>query len=452
MPTGAKYGGRKSKVLETEYTKADKEAAKKKAMTPKQLREENEKLKRQNAELEKWMQYGTRCCICGEMKLMTESTRSYYRNADPMSRNPVSSICRDCANMIALRAVSDGVEKEPTKDSVRQALFYLNRPFLEKVWDNASKEFNNEELIHRPLNMWKAYVRHITNGNYDNLTFMDSDGLTSFKMEQEKNRLMAEEEKLTKKEKKAIDKMADDVRETFLANKRTTIRFLGYDPFEDDPVEEQPILYSKLVNYFDDSVRDDGFKLDAIIEIVQNSKYIKSINDAMTAAQRDFGSDPANVVNISRMAEVKKKLTDTNLALAKDNGISVNHNKQSRKGAGTLSGIIKEMNEMNLDDIEINTFDYETSAAMAQVEANSIKNILTQLNPDENDWQKEIARQADLLFKLQDERDKAVEYCRLLRKENKDLKDFLQEKNYIDADLNVIEDDVVSEQGGDDDG
>ena len=447
MPAGSK-----SRVLETEYTRADKEAARKKSMTPKQLREENEKLKRENAELEKWMEHGTRCCICGRMKLMTETTRNYYRNSDPISRNPVSNICRDCANMIALRAVSDGVEKEPTKDSIRQALFYLNRPFLEKVWDNASKEFNNQELIHKPQNMWKAYVRHITNGNYDNLTFMDSDGLTSFKMAQERNRLLAEEEALTKKEKKVLDKMTDDVRETYLANKRTTIRFLGYDPFVDDPIEEQPILYAKLVNYFDDSVRDDGFKLDAIIEIVQNSKYIKSINDAMTAAQRDFGSDPSNVVNISRMAEVKKKLTDTNLALAKDNGISVNHNKQSRKGAGTLSGIIKEMNEMNLDDIEINTFDYETSAAMAQVEANSIKNILTQLNPDENDWQKEITRQAELLFKLQDERDKAVEYCRLLRKENKDLKDFMQEHNWIDANLNVIEDDVVSEQGGDNNG
>ena len=102
-----------------------------------------------------------------------------------------------------------------------------------------------------------------------------------------------------------------------------------------------------------------------------------------------------------------------------------------------------EITESTETDIEINTFDYQTSEAMSQVEANSIKNILTQLNPDENDWQREVARQADLLYKLQDERDKAVEYCRLLRKENKDLKDFLQEKGLIDENLQVIEDQGV---------
>ena len=448
--------GRKPKVLEPKISGPKKEDN---GITPinkmnlTECRALARELTAKKEELEKMIQYGHRCIICGELKIMTETTKHFYKNLDPMCHSTATAICRDCATKIARRAMADGVEKEPTKDSVRQALFYLNKPFLDKVWDDAVNEFTNDNWLNKPEDVWKAYIRHIQNRVYEGLTFMDSDGLTTMKMEQEKNRIAREEAKLSKKDSKYLDTLSDDVKNTFLANKKTTIRFLGYDPFENDPIEDQPVLYAKLVNYFDDSVRDDGLKLEAVIEIVQNFKNIKVINEVIDKQRRQLGTDPNLVIStISKLTDTKKKMVDSSLALAKDNGISVNHNKQSRKGAGTLSGIIKEMNEMNLDDIEINTFDYETSQAMAQVEANSIKNILTQLNPDENDWQREVARQADLLFKLQDERDKAVEYCRLLRKENKDLKDFLQERNYIDADLNVLDDDVVSEQGGDIDG
>ena len=63
------------------------------------------------------------------------------------------------------------------------------------------------------------------------------------------------------------------------------------------------------------------------------------------------------------------------------------------------------------------------------------------MNPDENDWEKEVIHQKQLLFNLQKERDNAVEFSRLLKKENKDLKDFLSEKGLIDEKGQVIEED-----------
>lgn len=451
--------GKRAAVLMTEAELLAKEEAaaakgktKKKPLTYAQLKQEKLKIERQLEITEKTLEYGSRCIICGEMKLMTETTKHFFKNHDPICKNPATSICRACAAKIARRAIIDGIEKEPTKDSVKQALFYLNKPFLEKLWDRAMEECHNEDRMNTPEDVWKAYTQLVFMPNYSHLTFMDSEGLGSYKMNMEIAQL--EKQKLEEKEdnQKKIDDMAEDVKSTFLMNKKTTIRFLGYDPFENDPIDKQPILYAKLVSYFDDSVRDDGLKLEAVIQIVQTFKDIEVIEEQITKENRRISEDPTAISNIKSLTAIKQGMITSALALAKDNGISVNHNKNSRKGAGTLSGIIKEMSEMNLDDAAINVFDYETSQAMAQVEANSIKNILTQLNPDENDWQREVARQAELLFKLQDERDKAVEYCRLLRKENKDLKDFLQEKNYIDADLRVLDDDIVSVQGGDADG
>lgn len=127
------------------------------------------------------------------------------------------------------------------------------------------------------------------------------------------------------------------------------------------------------------------------------------------------------------------------LALAKDNGISENNNNRKSKGAGTLTGIIKELQEMNLNGSEVNTFDYETNLAIEDIMTRNHQNQLRQLNPDENDWEKEVVHQKELLFNLQKERDNAVEFSRLLKKENKDLKDFLLEKGLIDEKGQVVE-------------
>ena len=47
--------------------------------------------------------------------------------------------------------------------------------------------------------------------------------------------------------------------------------------------------------------------------------------------------------------------------LAKDNGISVNHNNNKSKGANTLSGKSKELKRIGLRSAEINAFDIGTS-------------------------------------------------------------------------------------------
>ena len=124
-------------------------------------------------------------------------------------------------------------------------------------------------------------------------------------------------------------------------------------------LEEKPLLYSKLVGYFDESVKDDGLKLEAVIEIVQSFKDVKTINDAISQYKKQLGSNPGVISTIKSLADTKQKMINSALALAKDNGISENNNNRKSKGAGTLTGIIKELQEMNLNGSEVNTFDYE---------------------------------------------------------------------------------------------
>lgn len=386
-----------------------------------ETRAENEKLK-------DLLERGCRCAMCGKVK--DQESKFYYDTNPILGGSSFSRICRDCAKAIACRRDKNGEDHEPTKDSVTAALKLLDKPFLETVWNASVQEADNLVTGKTKSNVWSAYIKNIQMVNYVGLTFLDSD------MFKEKIKYADE---IEKENAEKLSDLPTDVRETFEINKKTTLRFLGYDPFENDPPTEQPILYAKLVNYFDESVREDGLKLEAVIEIVQTFKDVKTINDAISKYKMQLASNPSIITTIKSLAETKQKMITSALALAKDNGISVNYNNSKSKGAGTLSGIIKELSEMNLEDAEINTFNAETNEAISSIMERNFQNQMKQINPDENDWEREVAHQAGLIHTLQKERDNAVEYCRLLRKENKDLKDFLEERGIIDEALNVVD-------------
>lgn len=368
------------------------------------------------------------CPMCGKHKNI--ETKFYYDTDPLLGGNSFSRICKECARRIALRVDENGEEHSPTKESVQKTLFYLNKPFLETVWNASIQESENMVTGKSKENVWTSYAKNISMKQYIGMGYMQSDMF--------KEKIVYEDEKTSTDTKD--EEISEDVIEMYKKNKRTVLRFLGYDPFEHEPVSEQPILYAKLVGYFDESVKDDGLKLEAVIEIVQTFKDVKTINDTISQYKKQLGSNPGVISTIKALAETKQKMISSALALAKDNGISENNNNRKSKGAGTLTGIIKELQEMDLDGSEVNTFDYETNIAIEDIMTRNHQNQLKQLNPDENDWEKEVIHQKQLLFTLQKERDNAVEFSRLLKKENKDLKDFLSEKGLIDEKGQVIED------------
>lgn len=369
------------------------------------------------------------CPLCDKHK---DIDKHFYQDSDPLlGGRGFSRICKECARKIALRVDVNGIEHEPTRESVQRALYYLNKPFLETVWNASIQESENIVTGKGKTNVWTSYIKNISMPNYVGMGYMDSDMF--------KEQIVYPDEKDNSKDSK--EELSEDVMEMYKVNKRTVLRFLGYDPFENEPVSEQPLLYSKLVGYFDESVKDDGLKLEAVIEIVQSFKDVKTINDAISQYKKQLGSNPGVISTIKSLADTKQKMINSALALAKDNGISENNNNRKSKGAGTLTGIIKELQEMDLDGSEVNTFDYETNIAIEDIMTRNHQNQLKQLNPDENDWEKEVIHQKELLFNLQKERDNAVEFSRLLKKENKDLKDFLQEKGLINDKGQAIDDD-----------
>ena len=100
---------------------------------------------------------------------------------------------------------------------------------------------------------------------------------------------------------------------------------------------------------------------------------------------------------------------------------------------------MKELEQIGFRDAKINMYDIDYCRGMQQVAEISAKAQIDQIGFDENVIDEIQGIRRDLVESLTKERDKAVERTRVLLVENKDLKDFLREKGFIDEFGQVIE-------------
>lgn len=371
---------------------------------------------------------GAWCYLCDTHK----SKDKFYMSTDPMSKSGLTPICKDCARRIALR-VTNGVEQEPTKESVITTLKYLNKPFLESVWEYSIQETENLASGKVKSNVWAAYIRQISMGQYNTLTYFNSDGLQNNNIE--KFISVQEENNNVVKEKN------QEILEQYKMNRRDIIHSIGYDPFENYPIEEdKPILYAQLNSFIDDETKNDGMKMGAVIQIVKKLNQAEKLNDQIDKYISDTAHAAENMPLIDKMAGSSQKLMNVANALAKDNGISVNFNNNKSKGANTLSGKFKKLVEIGLREGKINSFDVGTCQGMMQVAEISEAARHKQIGYDENIAQEIKDIKVELVEKLSKERDQAIEDSRKLLMENKDLKDFLLKKGLVNENFEVIDD------------
>ena len=100
---------------------------------------------------------------------------------------------------------------------------------------------------------------------------------------------------------------------------------------------------------------------------------------------------------------------------------------------------MKELDQIGFRDAKINMYDIDYCKGMQQVAEISAKAQVDQIGFDENVIDEIQGIRRELVESLTKERDTAVERARVLLVENKDLKDFLRDKNLIDAYGQVID-------------
>lgn len=405
-----------------------KKAATTAAVPKKSIAETRKELEEVKLELDKERQKLS-CYLCGN-KYRPEA---FYISTDPNAKSGKVPICKKCAYEIAMRKVPDTKDEYlgATKESTKMALEYLDKPFVDKVWDGAVSEANNEKCTRQKKSPWTSYIKTISSfPQYNTMRWKDGDG---YKLELNPKYVPS-----------AIDNSNDEnsqLKEEYRQNKLDVINLIGYDPFGDYPLEEdKPLLYATLAGLIDNETKEDMMKLQAVIHIVKKLNQAEKINKQIDTILSDSSND-INIAVLDKLSASSQKIMSIAQGLAKDNGIAVNFNNNKSKGANTLSGKIKDLNTLGgtgMREAQINMFDIDTCQGMLQVAEISAKARRDQIGYDENILQEMKVISADLVEKYKRERDEAVERARKLLVENMDLKEFLKEKKLVNNKYEVI--------------
>jgi hypothetical protein len=295
------------------------------------------------------------CYMCGHVRRRNE----FYISTDSAIRSGVSRICKECCDDIVYGLDGDRKDAVIPKHKVLNALEYLDRPYFEDLMDSSIME--SKMYPEKYSNYWKSYIKNCSSlSGYSRYRWRDGDNFRkAYKaLDMDVVSDFAERDMDT----------SSEVVSNYEANKRDVLRFVGYDPFYNYPNEDdKPILYANLVSMLDDETKNDGMKLAAVIQIVKKLHQAEKINDQIDRAVCDYSSVMQNQGTINKLADTSSKLISSANALAKDNGVSVNHNNSKSKGASTLSGKIKTLEQIGLRDAKINTFDIGTCEGMRQI-------------------------------------------------------------------------------------
>jgi hypothetical protein len=336
-----------------------------------------------------------KCTCCGQEKVIE---RNYYKSNSILNKGLPDSrmgICKEC-----ILGIYDYYLKknEDTRLATYLTCRKLDVVYVENAYTAALNESTNKGT---PL--YAIYMKNINSlSQYSNFTFDESDDFYH----------KAEiEEKINEEHSESIN--LNDKK-----NEEDVLRILGYDPFENENPIDKAYLYNRLIDFLDESTLEDSFKLPTVIEIVKSFNQIDKINSALAVITSDIKAVANNVGGVKSLIEAKDKMLRAVLALAKDNGISVNHNNNKSKGAGTLSGIIKTLQEKGFIESDINLFDIETYGGIKQVADASNESILKQLMFDENDYTEMIKEQKALIDEYRNKYEKLEEEYRLLKIKN----------------------------------
>ena len=359
------------------------------------------------------------CPFCMKEKKKSE----FYVSTDPKVLTGITSMCKDCVRKIALGWDENRQEFGAcTKKTVMDALEYIDRPFLESLWNSSYAEWADDTKQKRRTTIWDAYIKNVGMVQYRGMRWRDGDIFQTYV--EDAKQVAALESGNKEAAQTLID--SQEVSNEFEKNRKDVIRLLGYDPFEGEKLEDQPLLYSQLIGYLDlGGDNEDMMRTSSAITIVRGFLQQTKLDDKIAKA---MANSNINASELKTLLDSKQKISSTISQLAEQSCLSLKHSKNASKGEDTFTGKTKKLKDMNLREAENNAFDIGTCEGMRQVADISNASILKQIHLDENDYTEMLGQQREMIVKLQRQADENMEKARILLRENVDLKKFIQEQ------------------------
>lgn len=205
-----------------------------------------------------------------------------------------------------------------------------------------------------------------------------------------------------------------------IKNKNYCLSQIGYDPFVDNVPCDRIFLFNVLCEYLTDDVVEDPHRVQSVIPLVKSILQESKMDKLIDFEQK---AKAPNTDLIKTYVESKDKLRKLINATANENGFTVKSTGKTARGTNTLTGIMKEMAENNYEDIKVNLFDVKMNGTYKNIADISNKSLFDQLNPQSDDYARMVATQREIIQKFEEDKLKYEETIRLLKRENKKLKE-----------------------------
>ena len=165
----------------------------------------------------------------------------------------------------------------------------------------------------------------------------------------------------------------------------------------------------------DPTLNNDLVRQRAAIEIVTNYEEIDRLDVAIAKLSLTPDDIVKNAKDLETLRKMKSDVNKNISMLCKDLGLSAKYANSKSRGAGTLSGIMRDMEDNDYDEGVVNLYDIETSTSIQQCSDISAKSVSTQLKLSDSDYAEMVEEQAIVVRQEIAARKKAEEALRVCK-------------------------------------
>lgn len=357
----------------------------------------------------------SRCVVCLQDKPHSDFFRSYsyghIGNLTPTGERHVS-ICKKCAKKLFNFYYT---QDNNLKHALNHWCQTLDLYFSDDIFDammNLHNSRKGTEMEHK-FDYITDYVTALGRAKMIDMTYWDSPYLQNTV---QKNIEVDESYFVDIKPDKEYPDEFDGWDQEDLDNYDYIVTIYKYDPFRDEPIEDRKKLYYNLVGLSDEAIADDFSKANAAIDTCRSMQRLDKLNKLRVQLEN---REDVDIKEIKAIAELQKAERDNINKNGKEHGFIQKYSLNKSQGSGTLTGILKQMDEALFEDALANRYDVATCDGMQQAAEASWKAIFNQLNLSDSELASIVQNQNETIRKQKQELRELREKIRLYSIEEK---------------------------------
>ena len=357
----------------------------------------------------------SRCVVCLQDKPHSDFFRSYsYGHIGNLTHTGERhvSICKKCAKKLFNFYYT---QDNNLKHALNHWCQTLDLYFSDDIFDammNLHNSRKGTEMEHK-FDYITDYVTALGRAKMIDMTYWDSPYLQNTV---QKNIEVDESYFVDIKPDKEYPDEFDGWDQEDLDNYDYIVTIYKYDPFRDEPIEDRKKLYYNLVGLSDEAIADDFSKANAAIDTCRSMQRLDKLNKLRVQLEN---REDVDIKEIKAIAELQKAERDNINKNGKEHGFIQKYSLNKSQGSGTLTGIMKQMDEALFEDALINRYDVATCEGMQQAAEASWKAIFGQLNLSDSELATIVSNQNETIRKIKKELLELKEKIRLYNIEEK---------------------------------